>query len=235
MNLNLLMSEIPISKEEIKQLLLFMNRIKVFEKIFIIQKDSMTRLIWGLFLFGAGSLSYVITEMVYQTESFGILTIVPWILAIFSGLIIQIFSDRHIVNIYSWEKPKREASSDTLFLILGFVLMAVLISFYNITALHVLTFPSVALISGFMVLVTDRKYYETNKEILNNKLFLITPVFCLLAASLMILLVLIDESIFIFHSVIFGTAFGGSFCITAYWNRKNIDSFLERGDLPSNS
>ena len=229
------MSEPPISKEELKQLLLFMNRIQAFEKTFIIQKDSMIRLIWGLFLFGAGLLDYIITEMVYQTDSFGVFTLVPWILAIFSGLIIQIFSDRHLTNIYSWKKPTKETSNDTIFLILGFVIMAVLITYYNMNSLYSLTFPSIALISGFMSLVMDRKYFEINKEILNKNQFLITPLICVFAAILMILIALIDESFYNFHSMIFGAAFGGSFCLTAFWNRKVIENFFEKIDTRSNS
>ena len=229
------MSESTISNEDIKQLLLFMNRIKAFEKIFVIQKDSMVRLMWGLFLFGAGLLDFVITEMVYQTESSGVLTLLPWVLAILSGLILQFFSERHLINVYSWEKPQKEGSKYTFFQILAFVLMPVLISFFNTIGWYFLIFPSTALIFGFLVYVMDRKYVEAHKEILNDKSPLLTPSLCVLAAILMILLVLIDNAYLIFHSMVFGTAFGGGFCVTAFWNRKNLDKYVESEDIQATS
>ncbi len=51
-----------ISNADLKQLLHYMSRIKAFEKIFKIQKDSMTRLIWGLLIIGGGVLEFVITQ-----------------------------------------------------------------------------------------------------------------------------------------------------------------------------
>ncbi|MHA1966720.1 MAG: hypothetical protein ACW964_02845 [Candidatus Hodarchaeales archaeon] len=225
------MKESTISDENIKQLLLFMNRIKAFEKILVIQKDSVIRLIWGLLLFGAGLLDYVITEMVYQTESYGIFTLVPWVLAIFSGLIIQFFSERHLINIYSWEKPQKEENKGTLVQILGFILIAVLIFFFGANELHFLTLPSIALIFGFLVYFIDRKYVETHKDILNKNSLLLIPLLCVLAATIMILLVIIDKSFYNFHSVVFGTAFGGGFCLTAFWNRKNLENYYEKEDI----
>ena len=205
------MNESVISKEEIKQLLFFMNRIKAFEKTFSVQKDSMTRLIWGLLLFSAGILDYVIAEIVFKTDSFGAITIIPWGLAMLSGLIIQVFSDRQITNLYSWEKPTAEKSSDTLFLILGFAIIAVSVSFFNNSGFYFLTFPSITLISGFMAFVLDGKYYKKNREVLNPSLNLVIPIICVLAAILMILLVILDDSLFRLHSMLFGFAFGNTF------------------------
>jgi hypothetical protein len=102
-------------------------------------------------------------------------------------------------------------------------------------SLYSLIFPSIALISGFMSLVMDRKYFETNKEILNKNQFLITPLICVFAAILMILIALIDESFYNFHGMIFGAVFGGSFCLTAFWHRKVIENFFEKIDTRSNS
>jgi hypothetical protein len=229
------MNESVISKEEIKQLLFFMNRIKAFEKTFSVQKDSMTRLIWGLLLFSAGILDYVIAEIVFKTDSFGAITIIPWGLAMLSGLIIQVFSDRHITNLYSWEKPTAEKSSDTLFLILGFAIIAVSVLFFNNSGLYFLTFPSITLISGFMAFVLDGKYYRKNREVLNPNLNLVIPIICVLAVILMILLVIFDDSLFRLHSMLFGFAFGGSFSLIAFWNRNQISKFMENISVDSNS
>ncbi len=229
------MNETIISKDEIKQLLFFMNRIKAFEKTFSVQKNSMTRLIWGLLIFGAGVLDYVITEMVFKTDSFGAVTIIPWALAILSGLIIQVFSDRHITNIYSWEKKTNENNTDTVFLILGFAIIAVSISFFNNSGLYFLSFPSITLISGFMAFVLDGKYFRKNREVLNVNLYLVTPIVCVVAAILMIIISILNDSLFRLHSMLFGIAFGGSFSLIAFWNRKQINTFFENTDIYSNS
>ena len=81
------MEDSTISPAEIKQLLYYMNRVKSFEKTFIMQKDSMSRLIWGLLLIGAGILDGVFSSLRF----FGLVSVTPWILAIVSGLIIQGF------------------------------------------------------------------------------------------------------------------------------------------------
>jgi hypothetical protein len=221
------MSEETISKEEIKQLVHFMNRIKSFEKIFIIQKDSMDRLIWGLFLFGAGLLDYVISEMVYQTESSGLLTLLPWLLAIVSALILQFFSERHLVYIYSWEKPQKEENKDKIIMIFGFVVMALVIIIFNTMGLYYIVFPTVSLISGILTYTVDRKNFRKLENILDDRSSLLTPLLCVLAAIVMIVLVLLDENNFMFHNMIFGTAFGAGFCGTAIWNRKNLDTYVE--------
>ncbi|MFW9996832.1 MAG: hypothetical protein ACFFD4_32620 [Candidatus Odinarchaeota archaeon] len=224
------MNQKTISKDEIQQLLFFMNRIRAFEETFLIQKDSITRLIWGLLLIGAGILDWAFFEMAFKTGEFGLFTILPWVIAIFSGLIIQIFSDRHITNIYSWERPKKEFNSDTLFLIAGFAIMAVLISYYNMNNISSLSFPSVALISGFMSLVMDRSYFKKNEEVLEQKLYLFIPMVCIVTAIVMTAIVLIDKSLFRFHGLIFGVTFGGSFSTVAFWNRKQVGSYIEKMD-----
>ncbi|MFX0086389.1 MAG: hypothetical protein ACFFAU_12035 [Candidatus Hodarchaeota archaeon] len=195
----------------------------------------MTRLIWGLLIFSAGVLDYVIAEIVFKTDSFGAVTIIPWGLAIISGLIIQVFSDRHITNIYSWEKPKNENINDTLFLILGFAIIAVSISFFNNSGFYFLSFPSITLISGFMAFVLDGKYFRKNREVLNPNLYLVTPIICVFAAILMIILIILDDSLFRLHSMLFGIAFGGSFSLIAFWNRNQINKYFENTDIYSNS
>ena len=164
------MNEKAISKEEIKQLLLFMNRIQAFEKTFIIQKDSMTKLIWGLLLMSAGILHFALTEVVLISYTSGVITLLPWGIAIVSGLIIQVFSDRHITNIYSWEKPPSKIDKDTIILGFGFIFMAVIISFFSNADLYYLSFPSVAIISGLLVYIMDKKYYHDNSNILQQNL-----------------------------------------------------------------
>ena len=229
------MSESTISKEEIKQLLLFMNRIKTFEKIFVIQKESVTRLIWGLLLFSAGLLDYVITFMVYQAESYGILTIIPWALAMLSGLIIQTFSERHLTNVYNWEQPKKEKNKDDLILILGFALMGVVVIIFNTPSMAIFIFPCIALISGFLAYYTDRKYVVKYKEILQKESSFIVTFFCFLAAILMVIIGLIDMNNINLHSVIFGAAIGGGFSFTAFWNKKSLDDYVKEEDLSSSS
>jgi uncharacterized membrane protein SirB2 len=224
------MKEQAISKDDIQQLLFFMNRIKAFEKTFIIQKDSMTRLIWGLLLLGAGILDWVFLEMAFMSGDSGIFISFPWVIAIFSGLVIQIFSDRHITNIYSWKKPEKEFNSDTLFLIAGFVIIAMLNIYYSMNSLPYLTYPTVAVIIGFMALVTDRSYFQKNEEILERKMFLLTPLICVVAVIIMFSLVLIDGSLFKFHGMIFGVGVGGNLSLVAYLNRSQIGNYIENTD-----
>ncbi len=225
------MNDQSISKGEIKQLLFFMNRIKVFEKTFVVQKDSITRLIWGLLLVGAGILSFVITQMAYIIEDYGIFSLIPWILAIFSGLVIQIFSDRHITNIYSWKPSDEKVESDTIFMSLAFILIGVVVVITNTPELFIFTFPSISLISGFITLVNDRKYFRENSDILNEKYAYFTPVVCTIIAGLMLIASLIDRSFYIYDSMAFGVGFGGSFSLTAFWNRKKVNAYIEQTDI----
>lgn len=234
----LLMSNQQVSKEEIKQLLSFMNRIKAFEKTFIIQKNSIIKLIWGLLLMGAGVLGFVISKIIYaseSTESFGVYTIVPWVIAIFSGLIIQIFSERHLINIYSWEKQESKIDRGMLYLILGFIIMIFLVSYFNSTPdLYFLTFPSITIVSGLMSLL-DKKYYQENQEILNQKSLFLTPIVCIIVTVIMIVLFMIDKSNIHFQGVLFGFGFGGSFSFNAFMDRKGVEKYLEKIDISTKS
>jgi hypothetical protein len=225
------MSETPISKEEIKQLLFFMNRIKAFEKTFIVQKNTMARLIWGLLLVGAGILDFVIRQMAYEVENSDYLTLLPWIIAIFSGMIFQIFSDRHITNIYSWQKSQEEDNSGTTFISLGFILMGVVVVVTSTPDLYFLTFPIICLISGFMALITDNRYFKENRDILNIKHIYFIPIVCVILALVLLLSFMIDKSNVAFSSVIFGCGFGGSFSLIAFWNRKKVIMYIEQTDL----
>ncbi|MFX0209303.1 MAG: hypothetical protein ACFFDT_25190 [Candidatus Hodarchaeota archaeon] len=217
-----------ISPADIKQLLYYMNRVKSFEKTFIIQKDSMSRLIWGLLLIGAGILDGVFSSL----EIFGLVTITPWILAIVSGLIIQSFSDRHLINIYSRKTQKKGLESNTLFLIGSFMILGVAVLFFNFSELHFLTFPAVALISGFSALVSDRNYFLKNQEILPNMAYLVTPIASFTVAVILLLGNFIDPLFFLIGGFIFGLTFGTSFCFVAFWNRRQVDAYIERIDIP---
>ncbi|MFX1515519.1 MAG: hypothetical protein ACFFC6_04360 [Promethearchaeota archaeon] len=222
------MEDSPISSTEIKQLLYYMNRIESFEKTFIIQRDSVSRLIWGLLLIGAGILDGVFSSLHF----FGLASITPWILAIVSGLIIQNFSNRHLIDIYSRQTQDKGTESNNLFLIGSFVIMGVAIFFFNMTEMHYLIFPIIALISGFTSIVEDRKYYSKNEEILNKMASFVTPIVSFSAAIVMLLGNLIDPEFFLYAGLIFGCTFGSSFSFVAYWNRRQIDIYIEKIDIP---
>ncbi|MFX0123094.1 MAG: hypothetical protein ACFFAE_05610 [Candidatus Hodarchaeota archaeon] len=223
------MQDSTISSADIKQLLYYMNRVKSFEKTFVMQKDSMSRLIWGLLLIGAGILDGVFSSL----QFFGILSITPWILAIVSGLIIQGFSDRHLINIYSRKtREKKGLDSDTLFLMGCFILMGVAVGFFNFAELYFLIFPTIALISGFAALVEDRKYYSKNEEILQKTAYFVTPIVSFSVAIIMLVGNIINSEFFILGGLIFGITFGTSFCFVAFWNRRQVDSYIEKIDIP---
>ncbi|MFX0052901.1 MAG: hypothetical protein ACFFAJ_09505 [Candidatus Hodarchaeota archaeon] len=217
-----------ISPADIKQLLYYMNRVKSFEKTFIIQKDSMSRLIWGLLLIGAGILDGVFSSL----QFFGLVSITPWILAIVSGLIIQGFSDRHLINIYSRKTQEKGIEGNNLFLIGSFILMGVAIGFFNFTELYYLIFPTVALISGFTALVEDKKYYSKNEEILPKMVYLVTPIVSFSASIFMLIGNILDSLFFIYGGLIFGFTFGLSFSLVAFWNRRQVDIYIEKIDIP---
>jgi hypothetical protein len=222
------MEDSPISPVEIKQLLHYMNRIESFEKTFVIQKDSVSRLIWGLLLIGAGILDGVFSSL----QFFGLASITPWILAIVSGLIIQNFSNRHLINIYSRKTQDRVIEGNNLFLIGSFIIMGAAVTFFNIAELHYLIFPTIALISGFTALVEDRKYYLKNEEILNKMTSFVTPIVSFCAAIVMLLGNVLDSSFFLYGGLIFGFTFGSSFSFVAYWNRRQVDIYIEKIDIP---
>ena len=229
------MQKDSIPKEDIQQLLFFMNRIQAFEKTFLIQKESVTRLIWGLFLMGAGILDYVIYEMAVISDVYGIQTMVPWVLAIFSGLIVQFFSDRHLVNIYSWKKEDPKKNTNIFFLITGFIIIACVITVFNSTDFYFLTFPSITLFSGFMSIVLDRAFFQKNADIINMNYYYLAPLICVGATLLMLVLFWIDTTFYRFFGVIFGISFGGSFSLVAFLNRTKVDEFFERTEVPKGS
>ncbi len=216
-----------ISKDELRQLLYFMQRVKSFERTFMIQKDSIIRLIWGLLFIGAGILDWVMIELQFITNEVGLFALLPWVIAMLSGLIIQIFSDRHITNIYSKETMKESNSLETLILISGFILIAVTVTIFNMNSIYSFTFPVICIISGIMALVLDKKAFKENKDILNRYSYYLTPIITVSTAILMILICLLDNTYFRFHGILFGLSFGGSFLITAFWNRKSVQSFIE--------
>ncbi|MFX1284832.1 MAG: hypothetical protein ACFFB5_14320 [Promethearchaeota archaeon] len=217
-----------ISPADIKQLLYYMNRVKAFEKTFMIQKDSMARLIWGLLLVGAGILDGVFSSL----QFFGLASITPWILAMVSGLIIQSFSDRHLTNIYSRKTQEKGINSNNLFLIGSFFIMGVAVIFFSFAKLQYLTFPTIALISGFTALVQDKKYYLKYEEILPKQGYLMVPIVSFSAAIIMLLGNFIDPEFFLYGGLIFGFTFGTSFCFGAFWNRRYIDTYIEKIDIP---
>ncbi len=221
------MEDSPISPAEIKQLLFYMNRVKSFEKTFIIQKDSISRLIWGLLLIGAGVLNAVFSSL----EIFGIISITPWVLAIVSGLIVQGFSDRHLINVYSRKTQEKGIRSGTLFLIGSFTILGVVVAFFSFSGMTYLTFPAVALISGFSVLVSDRNYYSKNKEILPKMASLLTPIVAFTTAIILLLGNFIHPSFFLIGGFLFGLLFGSSFCFVAVWNRRQIDAYIKKIDI----
>ena len=220
-----------ISKDELRQLLHFMQRVKSFERTFMIQKGSIIRLIWGLLFIGAGILDCVMIELQIITDAVGWFTLFPWAIAMLSGLIIQIFSDRHITNIYSRETKKESSTVETLILICGFILIAVAISIFNMNQLHFLTFPTISIISGLLALVLDRGSFEENKDIINRYSFYLTPIITISIAILMILLYIFNNSFFRYHGLLFGISFGSSFVITAFWDKKSVEDFIEKTDV----
>ncbi len=225
------MEKSEVSKEELKQLLVFMQRVKAFEQTFMIQKESMNRLIWGLLLCGAGILDCALIELQILTEEVGILTTLPWLIAIFSGLIMQLFSNRHLTNIYSIQKESKLDSTGNVYLISGFILMGILITIYNASGLYYLIFPSISLISGFISLIADRKQYLEHQALIHRFSYLLNPIVSFVAAVLMILLFSLDSTFFKYHGLIFGLSFGGSFVLSAFWNRNRINNYIRKIDI----
>ena len=220
-----------ISKAELKQLLYFMQRVKSFERTFMIQKDSIIKLIWGLLFVGAGVLDYVMVDLQIETAAVGIFSLLPWVIAMLSGLIIQIFSDRHITNIYSREMKKESNSAATLILISGFILIGVVVTIFNMNEIYSLTFPMISIISGLMALVLDKENYQKNKDIINRYSYYLTPFITFSAAILMILISLLDNTNFRYHGLLFGISIGSSFLITAIWNRNSVQNYIENTEV----
>ena len=169
--------------------------------------------------------------MAYIIEDYGIFSIIPWVLAIFSGLLIQIFSDRHITNIYSWKPSEEKVEGDTIFISLGFILIGIVVMITNTQDLYIFTFPSISLISGFLSFVNERKYFRENRDILNENYVYFTPVVCAIFAGIMLIANFIDQSFYIYNSMIFGLGLGGSFSLTAFWNRKKVSAYIEQTDI----
>jgi hypothetical protein len=226
-----------ISNADLKQLLHYMSRIKGFEKIFKIQSAMTIRLIWGLLIIGAGVLEFVITQLLILNQDYStsyseflsqtsFLTIIPWIFALSSALIIQLFSDRHITNIYSYETKKIGENTDTFFLLRSFILMVLIVQIFALTDLLMLAYPSITLIAGFTAYVIASKQYLKFQEVITRRTHLIIPISTGLAIIVMVSGNIISPMFFQYLGLIFGLFFGGSTVVSAFWNRKLINSFL---------
>ncbi|MHA2030191.1 MAG: hypothetical protein ACW98F_16485 [Candidatus Hodarchaeales archaeon] len=223
-----------ISNADLKQLLHYFSRIKAFEKIFIIQKDSMTRMIWGLLLIAGGVLEFVITQLLILTIGSGLVTHplwgylnnIPWILAIGIGLVIQLFSDRHITNIYSYDTKKEGEDAGTFFMIRSFVLMALVLQVFAMIGLVRLIYPTITLIAGITAFILDNKQHLEFQEVIKRRTYLITPISAGIAIIVMVGGIIISPVFWQFQGLIFGVSFGASRSISAFWNRQLINSYL---------
>jgi hypothetical protein len=113
----------------------------------------------------------------------------------------------------------------------SFIIMGVAVVFFNSTELHFLTFPTIALISGFSAVVEDRKYYSKNQEILPKMAYLVTPIVSFSAAIIMLIGNILDSEFFLISGFIFGFTFGASFFFVAFWNRRYIDRYIEKIEI----
>ncbi|MHA1942560.1 MAG: hypothetical protein ACW97P_12710 [Candidatus Hodarchaeales archaeon] len=225
-----------ISNTDLKQLLHYMSRIKAFEKIFVIQKDSMTRMIWGLLLIAGGLLEFVIVQLLILAIDAGLVTHplwgylnnIPWILAIGSGLVIQLFSDRHITNIYSYETKKEGEDTGIFFLIRSFVLMALVLQVFAMIGLTMLIYPAITLIVGITAFILDNKQHLhlEFQEVITKRTYLITPISAGIAIIVMVGGIILSPAFFQFQGLIFGVSVGASRSISAFWNRQLINSYL---------
>jgi hypothetical protein len=223
-----------ISNTDLKQLLHYMSRIKAFEKIFVIQKDSMTRMIWGLLLIAGGVLEFVIVQLLILAIGAGLVTHplwgylnnIPWILVIGSGLVIQLFSDRHITNIYSYETKKEGEDTPIFFLLSTFVLMALVLQVFAMIGLTMLIYPAITLIVGITTFILDNKQHLEFQEVITKRTYLITPGVSLGAIVVMVGGVILSPAFFQYQGLIFGVSFGASRSISAFWNRQLINSYL---------
>jgi hypothetical protein len=227
-----------ISNADLKQLLHYMTRISTFEKVFIIQKDSMIRLIWGLLLIAGGVLEFFLTQLLILTIGSGLVTHplrgylnnIPWILVIGIGLVIQLFSDRHITNIYSYNTEKEGKGTEIFFMIRSFVLMALVLQVFAMIGLVRLIYPAITLIAGISVFISDNKQHLEFQEVIKRRTYLITPISAGIAIIVMVGGIIISPVFWQYQGLIFGLSFGFSRSINAFWNRRLIDSYLAMED-----
>ncbi|MFX0181921.1 MAG: hypothetical protein ACFE95_02465 [Candidatus Hodarchaeota archaeon] len=58
-----------------------------------------------------------------------------------------------------------------------------------------------------------------------------TPVVSFIAAIIMLIGSFFDSSFFLIGGLIFGLTFGTSFYVVAFWNRRQIDAYIDKIDI----
>jgi len=210
--------ELDIKPTEIKALLKYVNRIQQYEEIFAYQLDTMVRMVWGLLLMIAGILDwYFFSIGVY-------VSIVPWGLAIFSGLVIHYFSEKYLSFTKEPIVQKQDASVLTVFFILLMLLNLVL----NAFELYYFLYPSIAFATALLVIYTDLNDPKNCANLMDRDYSNFIILGALLAGVIDVILGIgLGLEALNYQGIVFGLLFGGSMALVAYLNNKKINEHIQ--------
>ncbi|MFW9990836.1 MAG: hypothetical protein ACFFD4_02130 [Candidatus Odinarchaeota archaeon] len=191
---------------------------KSFEIIYALQTDTMIRLIWGVFLFGAS-----ILDLLLRILDAGLLVFIPWVVAITSALIIQESTDRYfpIQKQFKEIKAKYNRHLRSIFLMVAIILITDIIS-----ELAVLQMPAIAVLFAYTFYKMDENYYEYHSAVLKKNLRNFIPALLLISGAVNVVGHYLYSSIFWPYGFIFGIFFGGSMITVSFWNRRNIKQYM---------
>jgi len=191
-----------MSKDEMKKLLNFMQRIENFERLNNFQTWAVERLTWGLLLIAAGILDFVI--LWFTHEIIGWITTIMWFLILVIALLLSNFQRRNVV--LTTRKRSYSFFEKTQYYWIGFAIVLAFI--FGTTDLNHLTFPVIAGLIGIIMFVDNflpkRKITTYESKII----YYVTPIIFILTSIINLVGFLVVGEIFELYQ---GLAFG---CIT---------------------
>ncbi|MFW9852504.1 MAG: hypothetical protein ACFFDS_06155 [Candidatus Thorarchaeota archaeon] len=217
-----------MSKDEMKKLLNFMQRIENFERLNNFQIWAVERLTWGLLLIAAGILDFVI--LWFTHEFIGWITTLMWFLILVIALLLSNFQRRNVV--LTTRKRKYSFYARTQHYWIGLAMALVFI--FGYTDLNHLTFPVIAGMIGIVMFVDNFLPRRKITTYTSKIIYYVTPVLFILTSIINIVGFLVIGEIFeLYQGLVFGCITGlalayGAFLLKNVISRNKIavlDSF----------
>ncbi len=219
-----------ISKNEMKELLNFMQRIKNFERLSNIKIWAVERLTWGLLLIAGGILDFVILHFTY--DIIGWITTLLWILIIAIALLLSNFQRR---NIFITTK-KQEISFYQKTQYFWITIAIALVFVFGSTDLNHLTFPVIAGMIGSLLLIDNYLAKRKAPSFAAKINYYLTPISFLLTTIINLVgFFVVGEYFELYQGLVFGCLTGivfayGAFLLMQIISRNKIaslDNFTE--------
>ena len=115
--------------------------------------NSMINMIWGLLLIGGGILNqYFMSEELYAPA------MLPWGIAVGSGIIISYFIENSFKLAISKKEIEKKNKLESYALLICIFIMIVSMVIYGIFEVSILVFPTLSIIALVTISITERKF-----------------------------------------------------------------------------